>query len=123
MSTTQNETSGISATVQAALRNSGYGSYFTYATPVVEALTARETDIASSLIDYAVDAGADAEEVKAYMRQVGMVVATEPEEEPEVDDDDDSDTGAMGRIEQAITALTGRIDSLTQFARNNGYRG
>ena len=44
--------------------------------------------------------------------------------EPEVAEtsEDGSDTGAMGRIEQMLTSLTGRIDSLTEFARRNGYR-
>ena len=119
MSTTQNETVGITQTVRAALNSAGYGSYISYAGPVIEALTARETDLSEKLVDYAVDAGADGDEVRNYLREIGMAVTVI---EPEPEDTDDSDTGALGRIEQLLTHLTGRVDNLTDFARRNGYR-
>lgn len=124
MSTTQNEThiDSISATVQAALQNAGYGSYMTYARPVVEALDTREREIASLLIDYAVDAGADADEVKAYLREIGMAVTPDPEPEVEDDESDDEDS-VLARIDERLATLAATVESLSQFARNNGYRG
>ena len=121
-STTQNETTSIEQTIREALNNAGYGSYISYARPVVEALVAREKRIASSLIDYAIDNDASEEEVRTYISETGMAVPDLVADQDE-NTEDDSDTGALGRIEQALTNLTGRIDSLTQFARSNGYRG
>ena len=102
MSTTQNETVGITQTVRTALNSAGYGSYISYAGPVIEALTARENDLAEKLIDYAVDAGADADEVKQYMRQIGLIVpATEEDPDPMFMDadgiDDRTRTATAGR--------------------------
>jgi len=124
MSTTQNEVLGISQTVQRALQDSGYGSYMSYAGPVIEALTARETDMADKLCDYAVDAGADLDEVQAYLREIGMIVPRrENEPESEDEDDDEVDIPALSRIENSLGAIARQLESLTQFARNNGYRG
>jgi len=129
MSTTQNDTrsASISDTIQQALQTAGYGSYMSYARLVIEALESREKAIASQLIDYAVDNDASEEEVRTYIAETGMSVPDPEVEEEETEDEESteesSDTGAMGRIEQLLTNLTGQVDGLTQFARNNGYRG
>lgn len=123
MSTTQNETvRSINDTIQRALQEAGYGSYFSYARPVVEALTRRETDLSEKLIDYAVDAGADADEVKAYLREIGMAVTPDPTPEPEVDESDDEDS-VLARIDERLATLAATVESLSRFARDNGYRG
>ena len=118
MSTIENETAGISQTVQRALQDAGYGSYIAYAGPVIEALTARETAMADKLVDYAVDAGADLDEVQRYLREIGMIV-------PHVEEDieDEVETTTLSRIENSLGAIARQIESLTQFARSNGYRG
>jgi len=117
MSTIENETAGISQTVQRALQDAGYGSYIAYAGPVIEALTARETAMADKLVDYAVDAGADLDEVQRYLREIGMIVPHVEESEDEVE------TTTLSRIENSLGAIARQIESLTQFARSNGYRG
>ena len=89
MSTTQNETAGPSSRPSAqALQDAGYGSYMTYARPVVEALIAREKRIASSLIDYAIDNDASEEEVRTYIAETGMAVPDPMSDEPEPEVDD-----------------------------------
>jgi hypothetical protein len=127
MSTTQNDTTSasISDTIQQALQQAGYGSYVSYARPVVEALEAREKEIASQLIDYAIDYDASEEEVRTYIAETGMAVPDPvvEDEEDEEDEPESADTGAIGRVERLLTSLTERIDSLTEFARTNGYRG
>jgi len=127
MSTTQNETQDIATTVRAAMNGRGQGSYYdSYATPVVAALVDRETNLSERLIDYAVDAGASASEVRDYLRQIGMAVAITEAEDYDTDDeepDNDEDTSALGRIERTLNSLATRIDGLADFARRHGYRG
>jgi len=126
MSTTQNETQGIAQTIRTAMNTNGAGGYYdTYARPVVVALTTRETELSEKLVDYAVDAGADGAEVKAYLREIGMAVATDPEsEDPESEDVESEDEDATTtRIASALERIEQRIESLTDFARRNGYRG
>lgn len=121
MSTTQNDIVGISQTISRSLQDAGYGSYAAYARPVIEALTARENELAEKLVDYAVDAGADAGEIRAYLREIGMAVATEPEEDLESADDEDEDD--IERIEKSLADIARQIGALTAFARDNGFRG
>jgi len=120
MSTIENETAGISQTVQRALQDAGYGSYIAYAGPVIEALTARETAMADKLVDYAVDAGADLDEVQRYLREIGMII---PTRETSATEEDEVETTTLSRIENSLGAIARQIESLTQFARSNGYRG
>jgi vacuolar-type H+-ATPase subunit I/STV1 len=121
MSTTQNETISIEQAIRTALNGRGMGSYFDqYARPVVVALNARETDLSERLVDYAVDAGGDAAEVRAYLREIGMAVADEPEDE--ADDEDGSDESNT-RIASTLERIERTLEGLTSFARANGYRG
>jgi len=127
MSTTQNETTRpISETIQQALQDAGYGSYMSYAQPVIAALTAREEAITEKLVGYAEANGADTEEVTAMLNDLGMAVrAPEPEAE-ESDENDGSDEGDgsdNSRIASALGRIEEQISRLTDFARRNGYRG
>ena len=122
MSTTQNETQGITQTVRSALNNAGYGSYISYAGPVIEALTARETDLSEKLIDYAVDAGGSADEVRHYLREIGMAVTVIEEDEPEVEPEVTSKKKGKQSKRELLERLSAQVDSLTDFARRNGYR-
>lgn len=125
MSTTETETqtaASINDTVQQALQTAGYGSYMTYAQPVIAALTEREQAISQALLDQAEEMDIDQEDIREALEAAGLSVK-EPEVEEDEETEESSDTGAMGRIEQMLTSLTGRIDSLTEFARSNGYRG
>lgn len=112
----------IQQTVQTALSQQGLNGYARQAEPVIALLVNRERDISERLIDYAGDLGADTREVRQQLSGLGMAV---PEPEPEDDDDEDTtaDSAAIGRIEQMLTAMGRQIDSLTDFARRNGYRG
>jgi hypothetical protein len=123
-STTQDETTrDIATTVRTALNGRGQGSYYdSYAPPVVAALVERETDLSEKLIDYAVDAGADGTEVKAYLREIGMAVATDPEPETQAEESADPED-ILTRIDANLRTLTATVTSLTDFARRNGYRG
>lgn len=115
----ENQTASIQQTVEQLLRANGQGFYLSYAGPVIAALDERERILTGKLVDYAIDAGADESEVKAYLREMGMAVDADEDEELE---SDDTDTDALGRIEQMLTGLGRQVDSLTEFARRNGYR-
>lgn len=124
--TVSNTVRPINETIREALQDSGYGSYISYAGPVIEALQQRERELSSLLIDYAVDAGADETEVRAYLREIGMVVA-EPQSEPEdqrLESDEDSMTeDVLTSLDAKINSIAEMVNSLAQFARSNGFRG
>lgn len=110
----------IQQTVQTALSQQGLNGYARQAEPVIALLVDREREISGRLIDYAGDLGADTEAVRRQLSELGMAV---PEPEPEDDEDTTADSAAIGRIEQMLTAMGRQIESLTDFARRNGYRG
>jgi len=113
----------ISETIQQALQDAGYGSYMSYAQPVIAALTAREEAITEKLVGYAEANGADTEEVTAMLNDLGMAVkAPEPEADNE-DGSDESDGSDNSRIASALGRIEEQISRLTDFARRNGYRG
>lgn len=117
----------ISETINNALDQRGLSSYKAQARPIVEQLTQREREISDQLLSYASDLGADTTEVKERLRELGMEVTPDPEEEFLLEEDDEvedttADTPAIARIEQALARLTTNIESLTEFARRNGYR-
>lgn len=121
-STTQNAPATIESTVENALVSAGFSTYLRQAQPVVQALVEREQAIAEKLLDYAGDAGASTDEVTELLTSLG--VSLKPEE-PEVAETaiDDPGTGDNARIASALERIEQRLDSLTAFARNNGYRG
>lgn len=119
MSTTENETTAsIQTVIEETLRNNGYSTYITYARPVVTALTEREYAISEKLLAIAESMEADEDEIREALKGVGLAVK-DPEPEP-VEDEETDDTS---RIASALERIESRLDSLTQFARSNGYRG
>lgn len=118
----ENQTASIQQTVEQLLRANGQGFYLSYAGPVIAALDERERILTGKLVDYAIDQGADASEIRTYLGEMGMAVDAEPDAEDEELESDDTDTDALGRIEQMLTGLGRQVDSLTEFARRNGYR-
>jgi len=111
--------STISNTVTTVLTARGQGSYVTFAQPVVEALINRELAISEELLHYAGDAGADVHSVRDMLLELGMAVPSESVPEDEIDEDDPGIQAQM----RSLHEITQRLDSLTAFARANGYRG
>lgn len=108
----------IEETVRTSLRESGRDGYFTYAEPVIRALVERERSISERLIAQGEDQlELDREEIADLLSEAGLSVPVQaPAEQVEGE-------GQLGRIEQMLTSLTERIESLTTFARRNGYSG
>lgn len=105
--------------VQEVLNSHGYASYVQYASPVVEALEARERDLADQLLLYADDNGVEPQAVRQVMEQIGMNVPVEEEpEEPARTDGADADV--LARLADAMVTLTQRVDQLTEVARSRG---
>lgn len=120
-STTENVRS-IEETIRQALTERGNGSYMTYAQPAIQALTAREQEISEQLLAFAESMDAPEDEVREALKNAGLTVKDpEPDVEPE-DDDDDADENTS-RIASALERIEQRIESLTAFARRNGYTG
>lgn len=112
----------IEETVRTTLNERGQSGYMDYARPVVEKLTERERDISEQLLTIASDLGADPDDIKAQLSNLGMAVPVDPmpeDDEPELTLDDD----AIEEIRQSLRTITGQITSLTTFARRNGYTG
>lgn len=109
----------IEDTVRQVLQRSGNGAYTAYAQPVVTALVERELTISERLVSLATEQTYLAEEdARRVIAQTGIAMSgPEPEvdDEPEDDDDEAGIAAALDRIER-------RLDSLTDFARRNGYR-
>jgi uncharacterized protein YhaN len=108
----------IEETVRTSLRESGRDGYFTYAEPVIRALVERERSISERLIAQGEDQlELDREEIADLLSEAGLSVPVQaPIEQVEGE-------GQLGRIEHMLTSLTERIESLTTFARRNGYSG
>jgi uncharacterized protein YhaN len=108
----------IEETVRTSLRESGREGYFTYAEPVVRALVDRERAISERLMAQGEEQlELDREEIADLLSEAGLSVPVQaPIEQVEGE-------GQLGRIEQMLTSLTERIESLTTFARRNGYSG
>ena len=110
--------STIRETATTLLQQRGMGSYVNQAEPVIEALEARDAVIAERLTDYAVEAGVDEDEVQRLLTEVGLMA---PRPIRAVANgvgssaDEQAPAWAQGLID--------RIDSLTSFARRNGYSG
>ena len=125
MTTTDTNTTAASIedTIRTTLEQAGYGSYMRQAAPVVTALVEREKALASTLVDYAVDQGdADEDEIKSYLREVGMTLADDPAPEAEESTEEPAGAGDPS-IAAALQEIKSTLDGLTSFARANGYRG
>jgi hypothetical protein len=116
-------TTSIEQTVSQYLNGNGLGGYANRVQPVVDNLIARERDMSEKLITYAVDQGANESEVRSYLEQIGMTV---PSAEPFIlDDDEEEEEAPSGDSDTSskLDAIMARLDSLTAFARRNGYSG
>lgn len=78
---------------------------------------------AGVLREFAASKGANMDEVEAVLEAAGLV---DPQPEPEPEAEVASEDGGLGdiarRIEASVNALTAKVESLTSFARRNGYR-
>lgn len=122
----------INDTVNSALRERGYGSYVSAAQPIIDVLTDRERQISDQLLSYAQDMGADPSDVREKLAELGMVVSPNAIVEDDDDDDDmsaepshldETEPTAIERIELLLNGMAERLNGLTAFARQNGYRG
>jgi predicted metal-dependent phosphoesterase TrpH len=110
----------IEETVRTSLRESGREGYFTYAEPVVRALVDRERAISETLMAKGEEQlELDREEIADLLSEAGLSV---PVQAP-IEQVEGNGEGQLGRIEHMLTSLTERIESLTTFARRNGYSG
>jgi hypothetical protein len=103
--------SSIRDTVREALRTSGLQGYERQAGPVITALEQREQEIADAVRRVAQDKGLRSHEIDGVMRQVGLA-----------DSSTSTSTSASGGSAD-LASLQRQVDSLTAFARQNGYRG
>lgn len=110
----------IEETVRDSLTERGLSSYVQSAGPAIDALVQRERGIAAKLIDYArTETDIDDDEVREFLESTGMAVPEpEPELEPRVGVD-----GELGQVLEALQAIATKVDSLTRYARANGYEG
>jgi hypothetical protein len=104
----------INETVEQSLASAGYGTYMSYARPVVAALVNREQEICGHLIRFGTEQGLAENQVRDLLSNIGMEVPI-PETEPDAEPEDDV-SSVLSRIEQSLAGLT-------QFARDNGYTG
>lgn len=116
MTTTQNAPATIESTIEATLRTAGLSTYQRQAQPVVDALVAREQAICESLLDFAGEQGASTDEVTELLTSLGL--SLKPEEPENV-----AAPAADTDIAAALAGIQRTLDSLTTFARRNGYTG
>lgn len=110
-------TTTINDTIRAELERAGYGSYVRYADTVILALEQREVEISQKLLTYAVEAGISQEQAEQYLHVAGLTVPGED------DSDVDEERGeGLTQLERIVGQLAQQVDSLTAFARRNGYR-
>jgi hypothetical protein len=116
--------SSIAETVNGALTQAGLAQYQSHARPVVDALNAREADLAEQLIGYATREGMSEEAATAALRQAGMFIR-EPAPTGTIASADaanrDGDSG--GDLAAVLDRINETLTSLAQFARSNGWRG
>ena len=124
-------TSSIAETVNSTLTANGLASYMGHARPVVDALQGRESEIAESLISFAVSQGLSETAATAAVREVGLYLPPPPvatlasadaqnqaaSEEPRhrAEGGDDTLAATLARINDTLEDLAG-------FARQNGWR-
>lgn len=111
----------IATTVQESLNNAGLSQYQNHAAPVVEALVTREREISEGIISAGVSAGLSADTVKSALADLGVEVTPAPEVAQ-------ANGATIGQtvdagVASALAQIQRTLDSLSQFARSNGYRG
>jgi hypothetical protein len=120
-------TSTINDTVQGALSQAGLGSYGSQARPVVDALVAREQEMADALIGYATQQGMREEDAAAACRQVGMhlptpapvaTIASAAQQNQQAE----APTGEAPDLATTLARINDTLEDLAGFARQNGWR-
>lgn len=107
----------INETVEQTMRNRGYGSYMSYAEPVITALVNREQEICGHLIRFGTEQGLAEDQTRDLLRNVGMAV---PEPEPETTQAPQAEGNDLAAV---LSRIENTLSGLTQFARDNGYNG
>lgn len=108
----------INETVTAALQERGYSSYMEYARPVVQRLVDREHNIVGELIRFGTQNGLSEQQVTEALRNCGMEVP-----QPEAESETEQAPTAEGDLTAVLSRIENTLSGLTQFARDNGYRG
>jgi hypothetical protein len=115
----------IEETIRASLTQHGYDSpaVLEYAVPVITALENRERRITTTLLAYATAEGFNVEAVRQALDNAGLVVPRTGVT-PGMPDDPFVDQPLTGQhLAETLERLSRQIDSLTTFARANGFRG
>lgn len=113
----------IRETATSLLQQRGMGSYITQAEPVIEGLEARDAVITERLTDYAVGMGVSEDEVDRLMVEVGLRAPSPVLSIANGASGGSADSGDDERAPAWAQQIIDRIDSLTTFARRNGYSG
>lgn len=98
----------IRTTVTESLTSAGYGSYTSYAAPVIAALEARQQEQADLLTQFAVQQGMSEAQAKAALQGVGLV---DPDPEPEATVTAEGGEDRIGRLEALVERLVGAAHS------------
>lgn len=109
--------STIRNTVSEALTAAGYGSYMTYAEPVIDALEEREDAIVTEIEAVAREKGLVEHEVAAIMERVGLV---EPTPEPVAEVADPDNQGDLATVLAAIESLRQEVTAIKNAAARHG---
>jgi hypothetical protein len=117
-------TTSIEETVRTALNERGYSSYMNVAQPVIEKLAERERGITEQLLSLAGDLGADTDDVRGRLAELGLTLpAVSVLDDDDDDEEDDAPEPDGSDTSSKLDAIMARLDSLTAFARRNGYSG
>lgn len=103
----------IQQTVEQALGTQYVRQYRTHVDRVVSALVQREEGLCDEVVGLADENGVDADEAREALAGTGMHT---PHSRGDNGGDNSGVSEALARIQQTL-------DSLTTFARRNGYRG
>ena len=111
--------SNVREVVTETMRDAGLAGYEGRATPVIEALEGRDAEIAERLTEAGVDLGADRNQVRTLLMEVGLLTA--PVAVP--DTNGHADTGEGSDVMQILREIQSDLTGMKQFARQHGYQG
>lgn len=115
----------INECVQQSLTQNGFGQYSNYATPVVRSLVDREHQIVGRLIQFGTQQGLNETTLRTALTECGMEVpAPQPVQAvPAMAQNDATADPSADPVLRMLGDIQTQIAGLTQFARDNGYRG
>lgn len=116
----------INETVETAMNQAGLGSYSNHVGPVITALVNREQETVGRLIQVARESDLDTDAVRNTLAECGFHMPVEPVAATEAATPSDVPASVeqmLANIQAGINAMTGTVNGLVQFARNNGYQG